>query len=190
MKDMLKYTIPAIVALLVSVTSASAQSPADLNDLEIAHVAYTADNIDIRYAHLALAISENPKVREFAETMIRDHTAVNVRALALLQKLDVQPQDNFLSQALLKQADENVAAMQQRQLEYPQNVVLLDFIESQVLARVGTRDRPAQPIAELEFRTSCEDDRIESSTSSSRRYRNISQEAWLTSRMSPPGATK
>ncbi len=113
MKDMFKYTIPAIVALLVSVTSASAQSPADLNDLEIAHVAYTADNIDIRYAHLALAISENPKVREFAETMIRDHTAVNVRALALLQKLDVQPQDNFLSQALLEQADENVAAMQQ-----------------------------------------------------------------------------
>ena len=33
-------------------TQAQAQSPADLNDLEIAHVAYVADNIDIRYAHL------------------------------------------------------------------------------------------------------------------------------------------
>ena len=31
------------------------------NDLEIAHIAYTAGNIDIRYAHLALAISENPR---------------------------------------------------------------------------------------------------------------------------------
>ena len=112
MKNIFKYTVPAIVALFVSGTSASAQSPADLNDLEIAHVAYTADNIDIRYAHLALALSENTKVREFAETMIRDHTVVNERALALLQKLGVQPQDNFLSQALLEQADENVAAMQ------------------------------------------------------------------------------
>ncbi|MEE9207451.1 MAG: DUF4142 domain-containing protein [Gemmatimonadota bacterium] len=112
MKNTMKYTVGAIVALLVSVTSASAQSADELNDLEIAHVAYTADNIDIRYAHLALAISNNPKVREFAETMIRDHSAINERALALLQKLDVQPQDNFLSQALLQQADENVAAMQ------------------------------------------------------------------------------
>lgn len=112
MKNIFKYTVPAIVALFVSVTPTLAQSPAHLNDLEIAHVAYTADNIDIRYAHLALAISKNPRVRQFAETMIRDHTAVNVRALALLQKLDAQPQDNFLSQALLKQADENVSAMQ------------------------------------------------------------------------------
>lgn len=80
--------------------NAFAQSPADLNDLEIAHVAYVADNIDIRYAHLALAITENPDVREFAQTMIRDHTAVNEQALALLAKLNAQPQDNFLSQTL------------------------------------------------------------------------------------------
>ncbi len=81
-------------------TSARAESPAELNDLEIAHVAYVADNIDIRYAHLALAISDNPAVREFAETMIRDHTAVNDQALALLAKLKAQPVDNFLSKTL------------------------------------------------------------------------------------------
>lgn len=77
-----------------------AESPADLNDLQIAHVAYTADNIDIRYAHLALAISTNPKIHEFARTMIRDHEAVNAQALALLEKLKAQPQDNFLSKQL------------------------------------------------------------------------------------------
>ena len=32
--------------------------------------------------------------------MFRDHKAVNEQALALLKKLDAQPQDNFLSQAL------------------------------------------------------------------------------------------
>lgn len=94
--------ILAMTALLA--VPALAQSPAELNDLEIAHVAYVADNIDIRYAHLALALSENPKVREFAQTMIRDHESVNQQALALLKKLNASPQDNFLSQSLLENA--------------------------------------------------------------------------------------
>jgi len=92
---------------------ANANSPADLNDLQIAHVAYIADNIDIRYAHLALAISDNPAIREFAETMIRDHEAVNEQALALLAKLNAQPQDNFLSQSLQVNAEKLIDEMSQ-----------------------------------------------------------------------------
>ena len=98
-------------AFSAAVTAAQAQSPADLNDLEIAHVAYTADLIDIRYAHLALGISKNPTVRQFAETMIRDHTAVNDQALALLKKLGAKAQDNFLSKQLSGQADQLVNEM-------------------------------------------------------------------------------
>lgn len=98
-----------IVALQSSI--AAAQTPADLNDLEIAHVAYTADSIDIRYAHLALAISSNPEIQQFAETMIRDHTAVNDQALALLAKLKAQPQDNFLSQSLQSGAEAKISEM-------------------------------------------------------------------------------
>lgn len=45
--------------------------------------------------------------------MIRDHTAVNAEALALLQELKVQPQDNFLSQKLNSDADKLVAEMSQ-----------------------------------------------------------------------------
>lgn len=89
------------VATVIGHTPARAASPAELNDLQMAHVAYVADNIDIRYAHLALAISRNPAVRRFAETMIRDHTAVNTQALALLKKLKAKPQNNFLSKQLL-----------------------------------------------------------------------------------------
>jgi len=99
----LKTTVLALT-LSAAFSPVHAQSPAELNDLEIAHVAYTADNIDIRYAHLALGISENPAIRQFAETMIRDHTPVNAQALALLNKLNVNPQDNFLSQDLQKNA--------------------------------------------------------------------------------------
>ncbi|NNE22433.1 MAG: DUF4142 domain-containing protein [Rhizobiales bacterium] len=97
--------IVLIAVLAMGHGAANAQSPAELNDLEIAHVAYVADNIDIRYAHLALAISKNEAVREFANTMIRDHQAVNEQALALLKKLKARPQDNFLSKQLQANAD-------------------------------------------------------------------------------------
>ena len=92
---------------------AQAQSAADLNDLEIAHVAYTADNIDIRYAHLALAISSNPEIHNFANTMIRDHTAVNEQALALLDKLGASAEDNFLSQSLEQGAEQIINELSQ-----------------------------------------------------------------------------
>ncbi len=69
-------------------------------DTQIAHIAYTAGNIDMRYAHLALAKSDNPTVREFAELMLRDHEAVNDKALALLNKLGAAPEDNPTSQQL------------------------------------------------------------------------------------------
>lgn len=96
----LKYLLLAFALPVFGGQAIAADDPADLNDLEIAHVAYIADNIDIQYAHIALALSTNPEVREFANTMIRDHEAVNEQALALLNKLGAQPQDNFLSQAL------------------------------------------------------------------------------------------
>lgn len=89
----------AVTGMLFA-TQAFANDPAALSDVEIAHVAYTADNLDIRYAHLALAKSKNPEVQKFAKTMIRDHEAVNEQALALLAKLGAEAKDNFLSQKL------------------------------------------------------------------------------------------
>ena len=106
-----RYVVAFGLAISLVQGCARADQPAELNDLEIAHVAYTADNIDIRYAHLALAISENPAIHEFARTMIRDHEAINEQALALLAKLNAQPQDNFLSQNLEAGADALVDEM-------------------------------------------------------------------------------
>ena len=45
--------------------------------------------------------------------MIRDHQRVNEEALTIATKLNVQPQDNFLSQQLNAQADQLVAEMSQ-----------------------------------------------------------------------------
>lgn len=95
-----------ISAMIISLAASVAQANEGMNDLEIAHTAYTAGQIDIRYAHLALAVSENETVREFATLMLRDHEAVNKAAVALLTQLNVTPQDNDLSRALTKGASE------------------------------------------------------------------------------------
>jgi putative membrane protein len=93
-----------LLAVAAAVMPATAQDPVDLNDLEMAHAAVTASNIDIAYAHLALAFSETPAIREFAQTMIRDHSAVNEQVFALARRLGVQAQDNAFSRGLLEQA--------------------------------------------------------------------------------------
>ena len=89
-------------ALASTATMAEDAKP---NDAQIAHIAYTAGQIDIKAAQLALQKSKNKEVRDFAENMVRDHTAVNDQALALVKKLSVTPQDNDTSKALVKQAD-------------------------------------------------------------------------------------
>lgn len=74
------------------------------SDPEIAHIAYTAGVLDIAAAKQALAKSQNPSVRAFAETMLRDHEAVNVMALDLVKKLKVTPATNPISASLSNQA--------------------------------------------------------------------------------------
>lgn len=110
---LLNLIVAGALAVMMGGIAIAADDPADLNDLQIAHVAYTADNIDIRYAHLALAISTNPEIHKFAKTMIRDHNAVNEQAFALLQKLGAQPQDNFLSRQLTINSEKLVDEMSQ-----------------------------------------------------------------------------
>lgn len=107
MKTMLRG---AAAGLMISFGTV-ALAGGEMNDLEIAHTAYTAGELDIRYAHLALAISENESVREFARTMIRDHSAVNEAAGALIVELDVVPQDNELSRTLVAGAAEKRAEL-------------------------------------------------------------------------------
>jgi putative membrane protein len=99
-----------LVAAAMSSTLAMAQD-AKPNDAQIAHIAYTAGDIDIKTAQVALQKATNKDVRAFAEDMVRDHKAVNDQALALVKKLNVTPQDNPTSQALVKQADEKRAAL-------------------------------------------------------------------------------
>lgn len=95
-------SLAATLALSVPLL-ANAQE-AKPNDAQIAHIAYTAGKIDIAASKQALVKSKNKAVRGFAQEMLRDHTAVNDQALALVKKLGVTPQDNPTSQSLSKDA--------------------------------------------------------------------------------------
>lgn len=98
-----------IIFALVSATAMTAAMPAIAADAptdpQIAHIAYTAGTLDIAAGKQALAKTHNKAVRDFAQEMVRDHSAVNEKALALVKKLHVTPQDNPTSQGLTKAAD-------------------------------------------------------------------------------------
>jgi len=104
---------------LVFATALHAQSAApapaaapDLSDPEVAHVAVTANSIDIDAAKFAQTRTQNAAVKQFAATMITGHTAVNAQAAALATKLGVTPADNAVSQSLVSGAKQAHAALE------------------------------------------------------------------------------
>ncbi|WP_413991033.1 DUF4142 domain-containing protein [Labrys okinawensis] len=98
-------------ALFAILTAAAPAQAAKLTDPQIAHIAYTAGVLDVEAAKLALKKSKNKEVIAFATNMVRDHEAVNQKALALVKKLKVTPEDNDASKSLVKQADTQRATM-------------------------------------------------------------------------------
>ncbi len=97
---MFRFSCAVMSAILVSATPAFAQGAAKPTDPQIAHIAYTAGQLDVDAAKQALTVSKNTSVRTFAEQMLRDHTAVNKQALDLCQKLGVTPENNATSKSL------------------------------------------------------------------------------------------
>jgi len=136
-------------------------APPDLSDPEVAHVAVTADNIDIAAGKLALSRTHDSEVRNFASMMVRDHTGVNEKAAALAKKLGVTPKDNAVSQSLEAGAREAMAKLESlrgadfdrayiaREIAYHQAVLdaldqtLIPTTENAELKGLLTQVRPA-----------------------------------------------
>lgn len=105
------YAAFALTVLWAGGIDTAAAQGAAPTDPQIAHIAYTAGDIDIKAAELALKTSHNKQVRDFAEEMVRDHKAVNDKALALVNKLNVKPEDNDTSRSLVQQAEQERAKL-------------------------------------------------------------------------------
>jgi putative membrane protein len=87
---------------------------AALNDAQIAHVAVTANSLDSAAGMLARQKGSAKPVKDFAQTMIDDHTSVNKQAVALATKLGVTPEDNDVSRSLKSSADATTSNLQGR----------------------------------------------------------------------------
>ncbi len=96
--------VPILAFSLVAGGLGAQSAPPDLSDSEVAHVAVTANTIDVELARVAEAHAVRQDVKQFAATMVRDHSAVNAQAAALAKKLGVTPKNNAVSESLLSGA--------------------------------------------------------------------------------------
>lgn len=91
----------ACAVLLSLVSCSGGNDDKTLSDPQIASVAVTANQIDVNYGKIALEKSKNPVIRNFAETMIKDHENIIKQATDLAGQLNLTPEDNATTQSLL-----------------------------------------------------------------------------------------
>ena len=103
--------LSAAIAAIGLLSGAAFAQGAKPTDPQIAHIAYTAGQIDIAAAKQALSKASNKDVKTFAQDMVRDHEAVNKQALDLVKKLNVTPEDNDTSKTLSKNAADKLAEL-------------------------------------------------------------------------------
>ena len=85
-----------------------AQGTAAPTDPQIVGIVETADDIEINYAKLALSKARDKQVRDFAQQMITDHSAVQKSVINLASKLNVTPADSPTSDSLKAQAQQTL----------------------------------------------------------------------------------
>ena len=92
--------VAVVLALSLQAQTPAPAAPPNLSDAEVAHVAVTANAVDVDLAKFAQGRTRTAAVRQFAQMMITDHNAVNAQAAALAKTLGVTPADNAVSQSL------------------------------------------------------------------------------------------
>jgi putative membrane protein len=111
MKLIALVTTAAAFALLNSVHAQGNSAAGAPNDAQIAMIAVIADTIDVDAGKQAAEKASSKEVKEFAETMVRDHTAVNAKATALAKKLGVTPEESATSKSLKADGDKTLAKL-------------------------------------------------------------------------------
>ena len=89
----------------------NATRTAAVTDPQIAAIVVAANSVDIEAGKLAQSKTKNKQVREFADSMVRDHTAVNNAAVALVTRLGVTPEENDTSRGLTASGEQTRARL-------------------------------------------------------------------------------
>lgn len=109
MKHPLFTHISRTVVVAAAAFALSARAETKVTDPQIAAIVVAANQVDIDAGKLAADKASSDDVKAFANTMVRDHTAVNQSAVDLVTKLKVTPEENDTSRALKDGGDKNLA---------------------------------------------------------------------------------
>ncbi|HEX8672944.1 MAG TPA: DUF4142 domain-containing protein [Longimicrobium sp.] len=85
-----------------------------MTDANVAAVAHAANMDEIQTSQVALRRSQNAQVREFAQMMITEHTAVDQQMMQMLQAKNMTPQPNAAAQAAMQATQATLANLNQR----------------------------------------------------------------------------
>jgi putative membrane protein len=78
---------------------------------QITSIANALNQGEIDEAQVAVTSAQSSQVRDFANMMITDHTALQEAGTALASKLGIQPIDNWISRTLTSEADAKVTIL-------------------------------------------------------------------------------
>ena len=101
-----------IFGVALPTATANAQAGGAPSDPEIVGIVVAADQVDIDYAKLAMSKAKDKQVKDFAQQMITDHSAVQKSVFDLAAKLKVTPADSGTSNSLKTQAQQTMQKLQ------------------------------------------------------------------------------
>lgn len=154
-------TPPTDTAALPAPPPAPEAAAPAVTDPQIAGIVVGANGIDVEAGQLAQEKGESQQVKDFAQRMITDHTAVNQQASDLAGRLGVTPEESPTSRQLRQGADENMANLRglsgaafdrayiDHEVEYHQAVLsaldetLIPSAQNAELKDLLTKTRPA-----------------------------------------------
>ena len=99
-------TFTTYEAAATNIVMSEPATTSPVTDPQIAAIVVAANTVDIKAGELAQSKTTNPKIKQFADTMVRDHTAVNKAAVELVTKLGVTPEENETSQSLTSSGEQ------------------------------------------------------------------------------------
>ena len=111
LKSIALVVTTAVLAVFTTAHAQTSGAAAPPNDAQIAQIVLTADTVDVDYGKLAMEKTKNAEVKAFAETMIRDHTAVNDKAAALAKKISLTPEASETSKSLETNGHKELATL-------------------------------------------------------------------------------
>ncbi|HEU4709549.1 MAG TPA: DUF4142 domain-containing protein [Methylophilaceae bacterium] len=108
----MKTTFNLLLGTLLAIAATSTLAQSGPTDAQIAAIVVAANSVDIEAGKYAESKSPNEDVKAFAERMVVDHSGVNKQAVALVNKLNVTPEENDTSKSLKQNGADTLAKFQ------------------------------------------------------------------------------